>query len=306
MAERVKKRVTFYIEGYDPRGARHYYNLYKQEAEKESQKKGLSIDVSERTRSGENIQSCRITYRKGEGDEPFETVTDYYFLEWDDLIRKNWKTSVLSVFMDLWFYMRIYMFTGLIVKFGRLSPYQMIAAFYPVFYLLGTLLFALWGASYLYGFASDYGYGLLGFAAGAVLIWGMIKASVMLGNSLAVFWLLRIYVFSARYALEEMPELSKRIDSFAEKIARTLERVEEDQVDELLIVSHSVGTIIAIPVLAEALRRSKIPEALLKRVSLMSLGECIALVSFLKKAADFKTAMRRLASISAGWTIHPS
>ena len=113
LSEQIKKRVTFYIEGYDPRGARHYYNLYRQEAEKEAQKKGIGIDVSERVRTGERVQSCRIAYRTDHDGEMAETVTDYHFLEWDDLIRKNWKSSVLSIFGDLWFYMRIYMFTGL-------------------------------------------------------------------------------------------------------------------------------------------------------------------------------------------------
>jgi len=296
LSEPVKKRVAFYIEGYDPRGARHYYNLYRLEAAKEARKGGVEIGLSERTRTAEKVQSCRITCRSDAAGETAETVTEYHFLEWDDLIRKNWKSSVLSVFADLWFYLRVYMFTGLIVKFGRLSPYQMIAAFYPVFYLLGTLLLGGAAAWFACRLGAEYGYALAGAAAGALLFAGIVKGAILAGNSIAVFWLLRIYVFSARYALEEMEELAQRIDRFADTIARTLERIEEDGVDEVLIVSHSVGTMIAIPVLAQALQRAKVPEELLGRVSVMSLGECIALVSFLEKATEYKQAMASLAA----------
>ena len=294
MSERVKKRVTFYIEGYDPRGARHYYKLYKSEAGKEAEKEGNSIEISERSRTGEHIQSCRIVHRSsGDGENVLETATEYHFLEWDDIIRRHWGSSIISVYRDLLFFMWTYMPNGLILKLGRLAPYQMIAAFYPVIYLLGAPLMAGAVGYYLYDAMASM-HLLLGVLSGAAAFWGIMRLSILIGNRIAVFWLLRIYAFCAQYGYGDVPELDARIERFAERIAQTLSRMEEEEIDEVLVVSHSVGTIVAIPILAKALERSGIGDEALKRLSVLSLGECIALVSFMPKATAYRESMRYL------------
>lgn len=292
----VKKRVTFYIEGYDPRGARHYYKLYKDEARKEGRKEGMSIDISERKRTGKHTQSCQVIYRGSEDSEQVQvTETDYHFLEWDDIIRRHWGSSILSVYRDLFFFMWTYMPNGLIVKLGKLAPFQMIAAFYPVVYLLGIPLIAATVGYHLYTYAASF-HTVLAAIFGIAAFWGILRGSIFIGNKIAVFWLLRIYAFCAQYGFGDVPELEERIESFADQIAQTLQTIEEKEIDEVLVVSHSVGTIIAIPILAKAIERSGIGEEALKRVSVMSLGECIALVSFMPKATAYREAMRRLIS----------
>lgn len=291
----VKKRVVYYLSGFDPRGARHYYQMYKEEARKEEERnQRISIDISISKRD-KNTQSCHITYSSCDDEILRTTTTEYHFLRWDDIIRQHWAGSIISIYKDLFFFIWTYMPNGLIVKLGRLVPYQMIAAIYPVLYLIGTPLLAAIIAYSLYLYIAPI-HQIFALVLGIIALIGIVKGSLFIGNKVAVFWLLRIYAFCAQYGFGNIPELEERIENFAEQIAQTLKAIEEKDIDEVLIVSHSVGTIIAIPILAKAIELSRINEKTLKKLSVMSLGECIPLVSFMPKASGYREAMQRLIS----------
>jgi len=291
MSNSVKKRETFYLAGYDPRGARHYYNLYKKEAALQSEINGIKMDISSRKRTGKHMQSWHIESQSDEG----VTHTNYNFLEWDDIIRKRWNSTTLSIFKDLYYYMKTYMFTGLIVKFGKLSPNQMGPAFFPVLYLFLAVLFSVLIWSFTDSLLSAYLPMYVSVLISLIPAYLFIQQSIKFGEKIAVFWLLRIYVFSAKYVFEVMDTLHKRMDSFASDIISAIKNVDENDTDEVLIVGHSVGSILAIPVMARVLASSDLPKESLAKVSILTLGECIPLVSFLEEAKDFKSDMKSIA-----------
>lgn len=286
--QRIKKRETFYLGGYDPRGARHYYNLYKKEAKLQSKVNKLVMNISARKRSEKYIQSWKIFTDS--------TKTEYYFLEWDNIIRKRWKNNTISIFLDLFFYMKVYMFTGLIVKFGRLSPKQLAPAFYPILYLFLTLWFSYFLANISFDISKAYLPFTVSMGLAILMTYGVIRTMIFIGEKIAVFWLLRIYVFCAKYVFEEMSELDTRINNFAASIAQSIENSENNDIDEILIVAHSVGAMLIIPVLAKVFTEYNLCEEKIKRVSLLTLGECTALVSFLDEAKEYKQQMCTLAS----------
>ena len=85
----IKNREVFYLSGYDPRGARYYHGLYKKESAKQAKVDDVKIVVSSGKRSSKHQQS---------------TQNNYHFLEWDDIIRKRWNSTLLSLFLDFFFY----------------------------------------------------------------------------------------------------------------------------------------------------------------------------------------------------------
>ncbi len=276
----VKKREVFYLAGYDPRGGRHYYNLYKKEALKQSKNDNIQRKISSKKRVNINIHNWQI--------DTITTHTNYNFLEWDDIIRNEWEFNILSIFTNLIYAMRVYLFSGIIFKYGKVSPLQMIAAFYPVVYLFLTLYISyLIAFSFLEVFLNIY----ISLPLAVLSMFIAIELLIKLGNRLAVFWLLRIYVFSANYVLTDMKELDKRINKFAKEISDSINSAKDKNIDEVLIVSHSVGTIIMIPILEKALT---LTDGSFKNISIMSLGECIPLVSFLKEAKEYRDSMKNL------------
>eukprot|EP01032_Pedospumella_encystans_P029916 gene29916-33765_t len=72
-----------------------------------------------------------------------------------------------------------------------------------------------------------------------------------------MYWLTRSYAFTARQALGLVPELEARLDAQARRL---VERIHEQQDDEILLVAHSSGAIMAVCILARAVGLLKLQE----------------------------------------------
>jgi len=297
MRKYVKKRDVFYLAGYDPRGARHYYNLYKRELNRHCMINGMDIEISKRF-SCKQHEKCWKIYNKTNND--IETTTTFHFLEWDDIIRENWKKNILELYIDLFHAMRVYLFSGLIFKYAKSAPRQMVTAFYPVAYLLITLFLSL----YLYIEFTEK-ISILNIPSVLIYILSLLipifvlKIAYRLGNKLAVFWLLRIYIFSSYYSEEKEKKLNERLKLFSNYISNAISTMKEREVDELVIISHSVGTIINIPILADALK--DIEDFDREKIAIVNLGECIPLVSFQKNADFYRDMMLAIAKKRIFW-----
>ncbi len=82
---RVKKRVVYYLSGFDPRGVRNYHQMYKEHSKKQSKVNNLSIEISSRHKIKNHIYQWEI-----EANHNSDNVhTTYNFLSWDDIIRKE-------------------------------------------------------------------------------------------------------------------------------------------------------------------------------------------------------------------------
>ncbi|WP_445400399.1 hypothetical protein [Zobellella sp. An-6] len=285
----VKQRQVFYIHGFDPRGASHYHGLYRSQSKQQTKINGLNIGVSRRRRRSAHSHHWQLSTA--------HTHTDYCYLGWDDIIRANWARGWPDILLDLCSFLWAYIISGRVVTFARASRKQLIAGFYPVVYiLLGIALslgLAFQAAALLPTAALPlWGQGLLQAIAIVAVTWLAMQGVKRLGDRLAVFWLLRIYAFSARWARGKVPGLNQRVQDFAGDIGRAIQNRDND---EIVIIAHSVGTMVVIPAMAQVL--ASLPRAELfanKRVVLLTLGECIPLISFHPAARDFRAALGQL------------
>lgn len=277
----VKRRIVYYLSGFDPRGVRHYHALYKEHFEKQSMINGITGTVSSRKKVHNHLYQWEIdAHDKGESVQ-----TSYRFLSWDDIIRDEWSSGLISYYKDLMYCIIAYIFNGLVFSFAKASPKQMMAAFYPVVYLLGALVAALYGGMTLYGWWG----GWISVLPSIAVSVGILLLFERFGNKIGVFWLLRIYAFSVRWGKGEVRAIEERIDHFAQEIARALK---EEDADEILLVSHSVGTILAVSILARAL--GKVDDCR-DRFAMVTLGECIPLVSFQPNAQEYRAELQSIA-----------
>ena len=287
MKRQVKKREIFYLSGYDPRGARYYYNLYKKEGALQAKVNGLHLDVSSRKRKDKHVQGWEIKSSSKES----ETETNYHFLEWDDLIRSEWKKSVFSLLLDLIFYVKAYLLSGAFRKYSKNFPYQMVSLFYPVVYIGLMLILSLLSGWFLFEWLEIRYSSLVSMVLSVFLVNSIIYLALWVADKMALFWLLRIFVFSAKYVYDEKPLLHQRIEYFAKIILKSLNNSKSNEVDEILIVAHSVGTILMVPILSKVLKEigSEI------NISVLTLGECIPLVSVIPESIEFQDEMKYIA-----------
>lgn len=281
MNDTIKKRIVYYLSGFDPRGVRHYHALYKEHSQKQSKINGIEIAVSSRKKIHNHLHQWEI-----EAIDNGENVhTTYRFLSWDDIIRAQWSSGLLSYYKDLIYCIIAYIFNGLVFSFAKASPKQMLAAFYPVVYLLGALFTALYGGVSLYKWWGGW-MSVVPSLGIAIVILVLFEK---FGNKIGVFWLLRIYAFSVRWGKGEVQSIEERINHFSQEIANA---VKDEDADEILLISHSVGTILAVSVLARALQKESDGW---QKFGMMTLGECIPLVSFQPNAQSYRDELRQIA-----------
>ncbi|EPV6668134.1 DUF829 domain-containing protein [Campylobacter lari] len=290
MDKLCQKRDVFYIAGYDPRGYRHYYAMFKKNLAEQNTL--LNYDYT--------LSKAQVnTYAFWQIQTP-HTSTSYTFLSWNDIVKKNWSEGIKDALSDCYSFFRIYTITGLFLKFGKESPHQLITGYYPFFYVLLSLIFTLFCAFgslfYLQNFHIVLG--ILVFILSLVFLPKMLYK---LGKKLAVFWIARICSFCANWEKNSQGELELRMDDFARVIFEKLKENANDKNYELILSAHSVGTVLCINVLAKVLRQCEKENISFENLKVLTLGECIPLVSYQKKSFEFRKDLEYLGSKNLIW-----
>ncbi|EHH9692501.1 DUF829 domain-containing protein [Campylobacter lari] len=290
MDKLCQKRDVFYIAGYDPRGYRHYYIMFKKNLAEQNVL--LNYDYT--------LSKAQVNTYPFWQIQTLHTNTTYTFLSWNDIVKKNWSEGIKDALSDCYSFFRIYTITGLFLKFGKESPHQLITGYYPFFYVLLSLIFTLFCAFgslfYLQNFHI-----VLGILAFILSLVFLPKMLYKLGKKLAVFWIARICSFCANWEKNSQGELELRMDDFARVIFEKLKENTNDKNYELILSAHSVGTVLCINVLAKVLRKCEKENISFENLKVLTLGECIPLVSYQKRSFEFRKDLEYLGSKNLIW-----
>jgi len=283
----VRKRHVFYLSGFDPKGPAYYYAIYAEESQKQAAVNGMQITVGPVKRRGRMATCWQIDARSG-GQE---TRTTYEFLRWDDIIRTHMLKSkppfLLKTLRTYW----LYFSTGALWKILKNGYPPFIAGIYPVVIMAALTALAL----ILSTMACWLGVGGLGMPDWAcapitvAVLAAMIWAAPRLDKIMPYLWPVYVYNFAADQAHDRIEQIDERVDQFAERIADYIAASDDD---EVLIVGHSNGTTVAISALARALQRDPGLGRHHPKVSLLTLGESILMLSLLPQAAGFRKEMQ--------------
>ncbi|WP_250484043.1 hypothetical protein [Caballeronia sp. GaOx3] len=284
---RVRTRRVYYISGFDPRGPGFYHRLYREEAAKQAALHGVRIATGPRTRAGEHASMWRI-----DADWKGHAVsTDYQFLHWDDIVRGNWERNLAKLAWAGLASLVHYMRCGAWAQLRREFRGPFLSSLYPYACLLLILVVALLGGlgvSCVVARAS--GWVEAGAAIGMASAAAMCVAGVRLANRSAVFWLMRIYEFVGAWTDEKQREVQARADRLATHI---LDEARRAPCDEVLLIGHSVGSIVAVMVGARLATAARASER--ANFALVTLGQCIPLLGMQPSAKAFRAALRTLA-----------
>jgi Lipase (class 3) len=280
----VTKRQVFYLSGFDPRGAAFYHRLYQEESALQVKLLRANIEVSPRTRQSNLVNQWTV---KADWSEPIatQTNTDYFFLNWDDIVRQYWEANLLKLawisIPSYWQYMRCGAFSN--IQKNHRGPF--FSAIYPM-----LILFLLVLASAFLGLlvASFISQPVIAGAVGLAFTAACLNYGAKLINQWGVFWLLRTYLFVFRMGLDNSAMMLERLDDFVKFIKQTQL---ENPADEILLVGHSVGTIMAVHL--AAMYAEQHPN-LATKIKLITLGQCIPLLSGMPQATLFNQHFNQL------------
>lgn len=279
----VRRRIVFYIPGYDPFPPRRYRELYRTEAAAQAAISGYRISQRPIKREGPYGWSVRSVV--GEA----VTESDIHILEWADIVRASMAAGIGATYALLVRTAWIYLTTGALLRLFRLRAGPGIAAMYPVVMLLGQLALALlaaglvaWGLSFIAPL-------WLGLLVGAAVIWPILEGFRRIDGRFFVHYLLLDFAFTAKHKGRNPPQLDARLDEFAGLIRAALER---EGVDEVLVVGHSSGVHLGVSVLARMIRGG-LPDGG-AQLGFLSLGHAVPMQSYLPQAQDLRADLRYL------------
>jgi len=292
----VRRRHVFYVCGFDPNGPSRYHKLYSDGARQASAAGEATIDVGPRTRVDPRTMAWKLRHRQpGPADASLETQTEYVFPRWDDIIRDYWWQAQWPQVTDLlktsWLYLR----TGALWRIFRQSRGVFTSSFAPFFLLVVMIPGAAAGLWALIALG-------LAWRSGGPL--AMPAVDVGLAATLGAWWaywarrywktqwILRSYAFAGRLSLGRVPELGPRLDAMAAEICRQAKTATDD---EILVVGHSLGTVLSASVLARAFRQDPDLARHGPAIGLLTLGHCTPLLSNLPGATDFRADLAVLA-----------
>lgn len=280
-------REVFYIAGFDPRSPKYYYSIFKSNIVKTSRIEQNCLNLNKLENA--EIPNFIIDY-KG-------CKTKYNFLAWNDIVIEHFCKKFFDVFAALIAFFIGYTISGVTYMVAKYSRTQLIAGYYPLLFIL---------FSYFMIILVCY---ILGSIMGITLLWGLVailifylgtKAIFYIGQKAGIFWLLSIYKFCYRYAQQRVNGIDKRNEFFANAIINSIKNNQNNNT-EIMVVAHSVGTILAISSVAKVIKKCKLEGLNISNLKLVLIGGCVPLTSFQKCGDKFKKELEIVANSDITW-----
>jgi hypothetical protein len=281
------QRQVLFIGGFDPKSSAHYHRMYRDAAsQRPTSAAGETVHVSKQ-RQRDGIYAHWEVHWQQPGQDPMHTR--YTVLGWHDIVLAHWPRHLGRVLHDYWF---VYGHAGMDGTFARVHRAGASAFWLALFPLmlcigvlgLGTALGAWWGHI-------DNDAAMLGAGVGFGLSVGLWR---WLAHWLDSEWLLRLYGFTFAQAREQLPELDQRIDAFADHL---IAAAQAPDLQELLLVGHSTGTILAAQVMARALEKAPWLGTRGPALSLLTLGHCVPILALQPPAQRLREQLAALVDV---------
>jgi hypothetical protein len=226
-----------------------------------------------------------------------QAEAEFDVLVWSDIVRNSMDGTIVTTYLHLVRTAAVYIGTGALFRLMRLRKGPIIAALYPIFFLLVQLGLAVLAGIGLWKGGQLLGHGplvdLLGAAAGLTLGWAVLRWFRARDNRFFAYYLMHDYAYSARFGGANPPELEARMRVFRQEIETAL----QGSADEVLVVGHSSGAHLAVSILADLLRETPLQEG--PMLAFLSLGQVVPMVSFLPKAGRLRADLQFLSEQSS-------
>ena len=272
---------TYFLSGFDPRGAAYYKRLFQTELRPSGWRLGKRFKDGLITRWPLN-QLAVV-------DE--QSSSDLCFLHWDDIAQANWPRSPLLLLWQCSVFAWWYLLKGGLLHYAGLCPGVALCGAYPLLYIVFAFCCAgaaagltIAGLSML---AIVYQVQVL---SSALVALGVLFFTWRLANRLGVVWLARSIVFTHRLGQLRDSDLRQRVKELADELL--LLEVKKPAL-EITLVGHSSGSFV-LTMLAAELHRRPNAASVLSRIKLLTLGQNLANLAVYPGAQLFRDDLQEL------------
>ena len=288
----VHRRLVIYVQGYDARSLAENFERFRDAHRDTCALYGLTGEVGAATETPDGVSGTWDASTRGNG---WQVETRYRLLRWDDLVRNDLARP------PWWKIVQMYRTTGIAILNGAFGRILRTNWRFALVSLAPILLITVW--LLLGSFVGILCMNLVA-ALGAPEIVAKIVGTVTgVGGFASVLWLSEpltglLQRCDEAASIDEFvngkrKDWSERMDAFAGDVA---DAVRDGKADEVVIVGHGFGAVLAINVLGRALARDGALGRHGARVALLTLGASLPVVGFNPEAKGFRNRLRQLAT----------
>ena len=282
----VAKRLVFHIGGYDPITSHaSAQRRFVREIARFQRTWSVKAAVD-----GLHDTADQIRWNVTTTGPDWLVETDYRLVRWHDVIEAFGRQSIGSrisvgilAFLDF-------------VLTGTLWRYLLTNWRYALFFLYPLVMFGLLiAAAFLIAVVAFKVTGSIPIAAGGGLC-GIVAVLAGPWHWLHLGALFDDWIFSREYIRCGNAEIEQRLDRLA---AELVAAASNSAADEILVIGHSLGAVLAVDLLDRALRLDPALDRNKTPVTFLSVGSSILKIGLHPKAIRFRTAMERVANSRA-------
>lgn len=282
------RRKVLYLPGFDPVPPRRYREIYRREARLQAGISGYRIALAPR-RKAEHFGWDVTAEFDGQSSEARIEV-----LVWDDLVQQSMQQGIAGTYLQLVQTVWAYLGSGALFRLMRLRRGPVIAALYPIAALTLQALTALLLAAFAGWLVAGVAGVLAALAAATATGWLILVVFRRMDHRIYAYYLMHDYAFAARHGGAYPPELETRLADFADRVAEAL----AGEHDEVLVVGHSSGAYLAVSLLSDLLRASRVPPEG-PALALLTLGHVVPMASFLPRSDRLRNDLAYLSESDA-------
>lgn len=276
----LRSRKVFYLPGFDPMPARKYREIYREESRRQAEISGYRIN---QTSAPESKGHWHITSMI----DAQQVVSDYRILEWSDIVKNEMGRGSTRLYFGLANTALIYFSTGVFFRLSMLRRGPIIAAVFPPLFLIAKALLpiGIFATPILYAAQSGPSLtnAILSISLGAICAGLLWRWLARLDKKLYASYLAVFYNFLTR----EWGALPKALDARISEFEDIVKDALQSDADEVLIIGHSFGVVLAIHVAARVLKRGQIGLSR-PNLSLLTLASVAPMMSFLPEASELR------------------
>jgi len=290
MPQQVRRRHVLYVEGYDPQGAEGYYNIFRKSFERFLRIWPLKTKLSPLEIDSEFFAHWEIDT----AGPNWQVHTRYDFLRQEQYIRANMAEPIVRIVRRALVWITDYLFSGAMYRVYRASWRYGLALTHFQAMLLGWLWAAvIAGAAAGFTLAHFFRLNIyLSIAAGLIAALVCFRLLRPLADRWFVVQINSHWPYLGEFGRGEPTGFDPPINACAERLIAV---ARENGVDEILVIGHSGGGVIAPAVIARALELDPNVGRHGPRVMLMTLGSIMPGAAVHPKAKRLRAIIERVA-----------
>ena len=276
----IKRRVIFYVGGYDPQSSEVFFRHLDRQIGYFGSVWDVGVEQGEIEVCSEHISRRRFVAKGGTSD--WSTTTDFYFLSSDDVVSGDYNHSFIFRLSRYLLACFNYLFSGTAFSFARTAWRYFVYFLYPLLVFSVTFYISVRLAT---------------LSPLPILFSPLIF--------LAVFWCLKFFIWDRFYIMKAMEtwtfaysfiyrrrlDINERIDELSRSLSDSLAK---DDFDEMLLIGHSIGGAFLMDGAWRVLQ--DFASANKKKITFLTLGSTILKVGLHPQAQWFRNLVGELFS----------